>query len=350
MRYPDKRLIVFAGVNREPMRMDALKKMGADSLMVSFDVIKKSNRDWWLDECVPKLGVDGWNPLVYLDSGAFSFLRVSSGSRITTVSQPSKVKDSLAVKKMPYWKSGRLRERVAEDSSRDEVKLVDYMRHRKKYLRFLETHIDTFDFVFELDMDLLWVVNSKGKRIPGRELTDAGRIAIHKIAGDKMIPVWHQSSVDGLTVEENERRFLEMIDNHPYVAIGSGTVSTHPHLRYLCHEAHAKGVYVHGLGTSKTNVLDKIPYDSVDSTTWLSSMKFGQFAGYSYPRDMQLSPRSRSRAAAFEKLVRELGYDPKRLLNKDHANEQCEVAIALMLRRQEKTQAMPIPRRRPKLL
>ncbi len=284
--------------------------------MASFQLVKGGK--WWERRARPML--DGWPQYRYLDSGAFTLLRKSSLARIKGASQPGRQGDV-------FKKS-------------DTLDYAIYKEHLEKYLAFLKAHIKEFDFVFEMDMDLL-TLESNGVRVPGIEITDAGRRLLRRVAGDQLIPVWHHAISD-----PGYARLRAMCAEYGYIAIGSDIAPGHRDLRYVIDIAHAAGTLVHGLGTSKVDVLNTTPFDTVDSTTWLSSVKFGQFAGWMYPRSTKVSTRTQSKAlGAFEKIVRDLGYDPKRLLEPGgaHGTEKYEVAIALLQKRQREAVEIPEP-------
>lgn len=311
--YPEKRLIVFAALASEQARLDALCARRVEAVMGSFELMKSGS--WWAERGRSLL--DRWPQYRYLDSGAFTLLRKSSGSRIKRGSQPS-ASSSLEVV--------------------DYLEYQDYKAHLAEYIAFLARHLDAFDFVFELDMDLLKIRSGK-KVVPGIEVTYAGRKILRRVAGDKLIPVWHSAVPD-----PGHGRFKEMCSEYKYIAIGSSLDPTDRKIKYLCDYAHTQGVLVHGLGTSRVDVLEATPFDTVDSTTWLSAVRFGQFAGTMFPLSAPVSSRQQSKVPGFRATVRDLGYDPDHLLASggEYVTEKYEVAIALMQRRQDA--APPIPR------
>ena len=134
-----------------------------------------------------------------------------------------------------------------------------------------EEYIDRYaDFIkrndvrhfFELDIDKL-VGYDEVKRLRNR---------LEKKAERPCIPVWHKF--------RGKDKFLEMVDQYKYVAIG-GIVSkeitpdNYKFFPWFINEAHKRGVKIHGLGFTALASLPKYHFDSVDSTSWTTGNRFG---------------------------------------------------------------------------
>ena len=69
-----------------------------------------------------------------------------------------------------------------------------------------------------------------------------------------------------------------MVKNYKYVAIGGIRqeigVKRYKYFKLFLDEAHKHNCRVHGLGFTRTDDLESIPFDSVDSTTYLNGAKF----------------------------------------------------------------------------
>ena len=80
----------------------------------------------------------------------------------------------------------------------------------------------------------------------------------------KCIPVWHKS--------RGIEYWKRMVDEYDYVAIGGLVFHVMPKeyelIRKMVAYARAKGVKVHGLGFTKTSMLEKFAFWSVDSTSY----------------------------------------------------------------------------------
>ena len=75
-----------------------------------------------------------------------------------------------------------------------------------------------------------------------------------------------------------------MCDRYDYVAVGGLALTKnrndvfYKHTRHFIDEAHRRHAKIHGLGFTKPNILAQHPFDSVDSTSWLSGARFGVYS------------------------------------------------------------------------
>lgn len=137
--------------------------------------------------------------------------------------------------------------------------LNDYVT---KYIAFINKW-DVKQF-FELDIYLLI----------GKKQTDVINKRIEKETGKKPIPVFHYPN--GI------EHYKFMCEEYNYIAIGASgsydsfwTRQNPDKLRKLIDYAHNKNVKVHGLGYTKMSMLNQMPFDSVDSTSWIGGNRFG---------------------------------------------------------------------------
>ena len=138
---------------------------------------------------------------------------------------------------------------------------VDWEDYIERYANFINKY--SIKLFFELDIDVL-VGYEEVKRL---------RKILEQKTQKQCIPVWHKSR----GIEE----FKKMCKEYKYVAIGGIVVKEItkkdwdmfvPLIKY----AHQNGCKIHGLGFTATKDLHKYPFDSVDSTNWLSGGRFGQ--------------------------------------------------------------------------
>lgn len=126
-----------------------------------------------------------------------------------------------------------------------------------RYISFVNRH-DIKNF-FELDIDL----------ITGYDKVKDLRKQLELGTGKQCMPVFHKNR----GVKEWER----MCEEYPYVAIG--TIYEYNHrpdiLLALLKIADKYKTKVHGLGFTRLDLLDKVPFYSVDSTSWLCGTRFG---------------------------------------------------------------------------
>lgn len=135
--------------------------------------------------------------------------------------------------------------------------LIEYC---DSYIDFINRN-DVKQF-FEIDVDTIF----------GIDFVEQLRKRIESRTGKSCIPVWHK----GRGIDYWKR----MVDEYNYIAIG-GLVfhvkqSEWGMIKKLVDYAYFKHVKVHGLGFTKTNILDQFRWYSVDSTSWKMSALRGQ--------------------------------------------------------------------------
>ena len=146
--------------------------------------------------------------------------------------------------------------------SKKNPKDINWNEYVQSYIDFINKY-DIKHF-FELDVDMLL----------GYDTVLEIRKNIEKQTGKKSIPVFHRSR----GIEE----YRKMCGEYDYVAIGcsgkhdSVWTRKRPEILYkLVIDAKKQGVKVHGLGYTSDVGMRKIPFYSVDSTSWLQGNKFG---------------------------------------------------------------------------
>lgn len=135
--------------------------------------------------------------------------------------------------------------------------LVDYC---DQYIDFINKY-DVTQF-FEIDVDTIY----------GIEFVEQLRSRIESKTGKRVIPVWHK----GRGIEY----WKQMVNQYDYIAIGGLVFHVKQqewkYIKKLVDYAYFKGKKVHGLGFTKTNILDQFHWYSVDSTSWKMSALRGQ--------------------------------------------------------------------------
>ena len=135
--------------------------------------------------------------------------------------------------------------------------LLEYL---DRYIAFIKKH--NIKYFFELDVDTIF----------GIEFVEMMRKKLETETGRQCIPVWHK----GRGVEY----WKKMVANYKYVAIGGLVFHVKkqewPLIKKLVDYAYAKGVKVHGLGFTKTKILDDYKFWSVDSASWVRAAGMGQ--------------------------------------------------------------------------
>ncbi len=134
---------------------------------------------------------------------------------------------------------------------------VDWKGYVEKYAELIVNR--GIKYFFELDID----------KLVGLDEVERLRELLERLTGKKSIPVFHRS--------RGQQYWLDMIQIYDYVAIG-GIVTKeikareHKYLRWFLQTAREKKTKVHGLGYTNSKGLEKYPFYSVDSTSWLGSI------------------------------------------------------------------------------
>lgn len=118
----------------------------------------------------------------------------------------------------------------------------------------------------ELDVDQLY----------GVKFTRKLRERIENRVGWQSIPVWH--TIRG------KQSFIDDAKDYSYIALGYFLTEginasvTEKYAKAFSEEAHKYGARIHGLGFTKTKSLIEIPFDSVDSSSWTASYRYGNIS------------------------------------------------------------------------
>ena len=144
-------------------------------------------------------------------------------------------------------------------------KKVDFNDFLSRYIEFINRY--NVEHFFELDID----------SVVGLNKVENMRYRLERETRKKCIPVWHKS--------RGKDYYLEMIKNYDYVAIGGIAIKNikrdeYKYFKWFIEEAHRQKCKVHGLGMTSIKELHKYPFDSVDSTSWLSGGRFGTIFQY----------------------------------------------------------------------
>lgn len=124
--------------------------------------------------------------------------------------------------------------------------------YQEQYIEFIKSR--NVKHFFELDVDTIF----------GLDFVHRLRKKLEAETNKKCIPVWHKS--------RGIEYWKRMVDEYDYVAIGGLVFHVMPKeyelIRKMVAYARAKGVKVHGLGFTKTSMLEKFAFWSVDSTSY----------------------------------------------------------------------------------
>lgn len=147
---------------------------------------------------------------------------------------------------------------TAINDKKGQYKDFNWEEYLKKYIAFIK-HTNQKLF-FELDIDC----------VKGLEKVEYYRKTMEDAIGIPPIPVWHAS--------RGFEYFEKMCQDYPYVSIGSSKIiyKRPDILKKFINVAHENNAKIHCLGFTSTPLLKNLPFDSVDSTTWISGIKFGE--------------------------------------------------------------------------
>lgn len=150
---------------------------------------------------------------------------------------------------------------------------VDWNSYADKYADFIrENRIKQY---FELDID----------SIVGLKEVERLRRRIENRSGVQSIPVWHKS--------RGKEYFEAITKDYKYVAIGGIVTNEIPKAIYrkmfpwFIATAHKNGAKIHALGYTETSNLNLFRFDSVDSSSWKSLIRYGQYAKFENGRMYQ---------------------------------------------------------------
>lgn len=168
---------------------------------------------------------------------------------------------------------------------------VDWERYTEEYAEWIREH-DRSNIVgyFEMDVD----------NVLGLERVVALRRILERTS-DKIIPVWHKNrGIDD---------FKRMCDEYTgrVVAITgfkNEDIQDHQYLMFLKY-AWAHGCRVHCLGMTRRPVLDKVPFDYVDSSSWTQGVLYGRIGNKRLKNAPTVEERRTMRQRQWEASYRE---------------------------------------------
>lgn len=138
---------------------------------------------------------------------------------------------------------------------------MDWNDYIGRYINYIRDN--DVKLYLELDID----------KIIGYDKVKEIRRRLERETGKQPIPVWHRH----LGKEE----FCRMCDEYDYIAIGGIAIgdikpTEYKYLPALIREAHKRRTKIHGLGLTNSAWLPKLHFDSVDSSSWTTGMRYGQ--------------------------------------------------------------------------
>jgi hypothetical protein len=144
---------------------------------------------------------------------------------------------------------------------------VDFYEFTKEYAQWIiENDCDQMTGYFEMDID----------NLIGYDEVKKLRAILEAAHPTKIIPVWHATR----GVEEFEKMCEEYAGRIVAIsAIRNKDISDDQYMMFL-KTAKKYGCKVHALGMTRTNLLNKVPFDYTDSSTWKQTGNYGGFAKF----------------------------------------------------------------------
>lgn len=136
----------------------------------------------------------------------------------------------------------------------------EWNRYIEEYAEFIKkNNVEKF---FELDIDV----------IVGYDQVKEYRYILERLVNKPSIPVWHKS--------RGYEEFLRLCEEYPYVAIGGIAIKNirqdeYKYFTRMIREAHKRNSKIHGLGFTGSDNLKKYHFDSVDSSSWNTGVRYG---------------------------------------------------------------------------
>ena len=142
---------------------------------------------------------------------------------------------------------------------------VDFVEYTKQYAEFIK-EFDRPNVLGYFEMDIENIIGYNNV-LELRKILES--------VSDKIIPVWHP--------DRGINDFIEMCQKYSgkIVAIGGfrGTDIKDEQFLMFLKVARKYNCRVHCLGMTRKGVLDKVPFDFTDSSSWLQASNFGKIEG-----------------------------------------------------------------------
>lgn len=145
-------------------------------------------------------------------------------------------------------------------------KKVDWVEYTKEYAEFIKW-FDRPNVVGYFEMDVDGVIGYDNV-LKLRKILES--------ASDKIIPVWH----DDRGVEEYKKMCKEYAGKLIAFSGIRGEIKDHQYLMFVKY-AKKHGCKVHCLGMTRKKILDVVPFDYTDSSSWKQSGIYGRIDGRS---------------------------------------------------------------------
>lgn len=187
----------------------------------------------------------------------------------------------------------------------EEWTIEQWEKHIETYLRWIERHKDII-FAFA-SLDIEYLVGGEQVQIWNEKYFEPFMLR----TGIPVCFVYHDNATK-LTWEQYCQRY-------PYVGISWGGVDTQGNdLKYGVDRlkiAEKHKSLVHGMAMTQTSLLTKLPFYTVDSTTWLVGLQYGEINFWTGKKMSRLK-KDKWKGAMLPQVVAK-GFDEQKLLDED---------------------------------
>lgn len=173
-------------------------------------------------------------------------------------------------------------------------KKVDWVEYTKKYAEWIKQNdCDKIVGYFEMDVDN---IVGYDKVLELRKILET--------ASDKIIPVWHKNR----GIDE----FKKMCHDYAGKVIAitgfkNEDIQDHQYLMFLKY-AKQYNCKVHCLGMTRKKILDQIPFDFVDSSSWKQQAIYGRIGKRKVSKEFSKKSRSLVMAESFKEAIKMQDY------------------------------------------
>lgn len=183
--------------------------------------------------------------------------------------------------------------------------IEQWEKHIESYLRWIEKHRDIVFAFASLDLEYL---------VGGEKVQEWNEKYFEPFMLRTGIPVCfvYHDNATSLTWEQYCQRY-------PYVGISWGGLDTQGNdLKYGVNKlkvAEKYGAVAHGMAMTQTALLTKLPFYTVDSTTWLVGLQYGEINFWTGKKMSRLK-KDKWKGSMLEQVVAK-GFDKQKLLDED---------------------------------
>jgi len=177
---------------------------------------------------------------------------------------------------------------------------LNYDGYVKEYINWIIEVKDYVDYFVELDI---------GELVDYKKVVEWRKQLIE--TGATIIPVWHNKGIPN-----KEKEWEKMCKEFDYVGI-EGSLPDGTYISKL-NVAKKYGTKVHGFAMTKEKQMLKIPFYSVDSTSWLSGGRFGITYIFTGNKMLHFGKDEKKQRLRYKSKIEEYGLNYKKISNDDY--------------------------------